>query len=150
VLLVIGIAAAAGIAGVVFSEYFAPQPTRTVDEDVDTDAPVSKRGTFRGADDVHHVSGTVSVHAGEPAQLSFRNYQATSGPDVYFYLADDGEFEEANAVRIPVPGGVKDGQATLRGNFSLPLPSGVDLATRTRLVVWCQRFGVRFGEARLE
>jgi hypothetical protein len=51
---------------------------------------------------------------------------------------------------VLVPGGIGEGQATLRGNFSVPLPKAVDSEQHTRVVVWCQRFGVKFGEAALE
>jgi hypothetical protein len=48
-----------------------------------------------------------------------------------------------------VPGGAEDGEATLRGNFNVPLPAGFDPAAYQGLAAWCERFDVLFGSAAL-
>ena len=80
--------------------------------------------------------------------LRFRNYEATPGPDVFFYLAQMGDFDPDRALRLAVPGGAGEGQATLRGNFSVEVPSATP--EFSRIVVWCKRFGVQFGAATLK
>lgn len=135
--------------------FFAPQRAKYVDQPestVERELEPLKRGTFAGADAVHQVKGSVQLRgAGSRLSLRFSNYDATSGPDVYFYLARAGEFDPQTARRVVVPGGGTEGQATLRGNFSVVIDGGVsDLESYSRLVVWCERFGVKFGEAALE
>jgi hypothetical protein len=143
------VCAAVGLAAavLVYVVYFAPQGTQRVDQASIGEVVAVKRGTFAGADAVHEVSGDVVWH---PGGLRFSNYEATSGPDVFFYLSDGTAFEESKAVRVPVLGGHEGAQATLRGNFEVPLPAAADAGKHTQLVVWCKRFGVQFGSATLQ
>ena len=101
-----------------------------------------KSGDFASADAVHDVKGSVQLRgAGDRLSLRFTNYDATSGPDVFFYLAHDGTFDPAKALKVRVPDGGTEGQATLRGNFSVPVEGAHDPNSYSRLVVWCERFG---------
>lgn len=105
-------------------------------------------GAFTGADRLHSVSGTVTLyHDAEGAFLRFEDYEATDGPDVYYYLARSGEPIESG-IRVLVPGG-NEGRATLRGNFNVPLEGAMDWTTYDTIVVWCDRFDVTFGTAEM-
>ncbi len=141
-----------GIAAFIGLKYFAPKGSMIVDHPAPSHSTAAvASGTFRGADAAHDVSGSVSILRGEgEAHLRFEGYDATNGPDVYLYVSSnpDGAFDEG-ATRILVPGGSEDGQATLRGNFNVPLPDGVDPEQIGSVIVWCKRFGVTFGLAEL-
>lgn len=148
-LLVLG-ALAVGAFAFIGLKYFAPKGSTDVDHEAPADhAERLAGGQFSGADAAHHVEGTVTVvRDGDDALLRFEGYDATNGPDVYFYISPDreGEYNEA-ATKILVPGGAEDGQATLRGNFNVPLPADIDPETIGSVIVWCKRFSVTFGTA---
>ena len=145
-------AAAVGLAVFIGLKYFAPKGSTTVDQAGPSgSAAAIATGNFRGADATHDASGSVSILRGEgETHLRFEGYDATDGPDVYLYVSSnpDGAFDEG-ATKILVPGGAEDGQATLRGNFNVPLPAGVDPEKIGSVIVWCKRFGVTFGLAEL-
>lgn len=108
------------------------------------------RGVFRDGDSLHHVGGTVTLYEMDGAPfLRFEDYEATDGPDVYIYLVRGAtDTVDADDVKVLVPEG-KDGHATLRGNFNVPLPAGMDWTSYDGIVVWCDRFDVEFGSAAL-
>ncbi len=117
-------------------------------------ATALKAGSFEGADRYHHVSGTVTLYRLEDGSplLRFEDYDATAGPDVYVYLTPgdpEGSDVEAEGLRVLVPGGAEDGQATLRGNFNVPLPDHVDPDDWSGVAIWCEDFNVLFGGASL-
>lgn len=117
-------------------------------------ATALKTGTFQGADRYHHVSGTVTLYRLDDGShlLRFEDYEATDGPDVYVYLTPggpEGSDVEGDGLKVLVPGGGEDGQATLRGNFSVPLPGDVDPDDWSGVAIWCEDFNVLFGGAEL-
>ncbi len=134
---------------------FGPKRTTPVNEDLDRLDPSLAQvatGAFRGADSVHKVSGTVTMYDSDDGPLlRFEDYDATSGPDVYFFLSTDagGQYNAGQVLRVPVPGGAEDGQATLRGNFNVPLPEGAATGGWMSVIVWCDDFSVKFGHASL-
>ncbi len=142
--------------GWVFTQYFAPQPTTQVTHELSDhakDGTIIRRGQFVDGDATHSASGSVSLiqHAGGYS-LRFENYDATSGPDVFFFLSksEAGDFEGAPKHKLLVNGGVGEGQATLRGDFEVSL-SGVENPEQYRSVIaWCVRFSHRFGWAGLK
>lgn len=147
----LGLVALVSIVGAL---YFLPMPTTTVDEAAPPDTTVVKTGPYEGADAFHHGSGTVSIlrDAEGRHHLRFEAYDARAGPDVYFYLtpradADSTADVEEEGLRVLVPGGARGGQATLRGDFNVPLPYGFDPDRYAALVAWCDRFDERFGTA---
>lgn len=145
-----GAATLVGIIGVIGYVFFAPQSSRHVDqpETQDPKLPVLKQGSFSGADAAHDVSGRVQLRGtAQRLLLRFENYDATAGPDVFLYLSKSETFDPERALRVLVPGGGDSGQATLRGNFSVPVNTAAPPREYTRVVVWCERFGVKFGEA---
>lgn len=146
------VALAVGVAVAVGWRYLAPQPSTRVDDVAGAQALANaaplKAGAFTGADDLHEVTGTVALHeTADGRVLRFTSYEATPGPDVFFYLAQLGDFDPDRALRLQVAGGAGEGQATLRGTFSVPIPA--DAPEFSRVVVWCKRFGVPFGSALL-
>ena len=150
--LIVGAAVGLGIVAFVGLKYFAPKGSTTVDQAAPTDVgAVVASGTFRGADATHDAAGSVSILRGDgETHLRFEGYDATAGPDVYLYVSPnrDGAFDD-RATKILVPGGAEDGQATLRGNFNVPLPAEIDPEQIGSVIVWCKRFGVTFGLAEL-
>ena len=125
--------------------FFAPKPVDARDEAAPTGSEMITMGIFSGADSVHHVGGTVELLRDERGYiLHFADYDATAGPDVYFYLTKGGTFD-ADAVRVPTDAAT--GQATLRGSFNVRVPEGVEATAYSGLAVWCDRFGVLFGSA---
>jgi hypothetical protein len=72
---------------------------------------------------------------------------------VYFYLSPVAQpartQDVESGLRLVVPGGDEDGEATVRGNFNVPLPAGFDPAAYQSLAAWCDRFDVLFGYATL-
>lgn len=134
---------------------FAPKGSVSVDQPPPgAEFQEAKRGTFRDGAPGHAVSGTVTLLRGpEGDVLRFEDYRATAGPDVYFYLTPSADprttREVESGLRVLVPGGDEDGEATLRGNFNVPLPAGFDPAAFRGLAAWCDRFDVLFGSASL-
>lgn len=141
------------VVGAVAYAYFAPKPSTRVDEAAPSAATL-KTGQFHDGLPGHTVTGTVSIlrDATGALTLRFENYEATAGPDVFFYLtrtagAESAETVEGNGIRLVVPGGAGDGQATLRGNFNVPLPEGLNPAEFAGVAVWCDRYNAYFGGA---
>ncbi|HEV8360343.1 MAG TPA: DM13 domain-containing protein [Candidatus Thermoplasmatota archaeon] len=146
------------VAAAVGFVYLAPKGSTTVAQELPAGAMMgseARGGTLRDGAALHHSEGSVKLLEGQDGWfLRFEDYDATSGPDVYFYLtrgtSDWSAAEvEGNGVRVPVPGGAADGQATLRGDFNVPLAGGVDPAQYRGLAVWCRNFDTLFGYAAL-
>ena len=96
---------------------------------------------FKDADSSHKVSGTTSVlYNTEQKFLRFEDFSSTNGPDLYVYLATDESAEDF----------VNLGE--LKGNVgdqNYELSKGIDLEKYDTVLIWCQRFGVLFGSAKL-
>ena len=70
--------------------------------------------------------------------VRFENFESTNGPDLKVYLrADNGD-----AVSL----GTLSGNI---GNQNYEIPADIDLDIFTTVQIWCERFSVGFGEARL-
>lgn len=99
-------------------------------------------GTFLPA--VHTVSGSVKLITDKDdtkkKYLSFENFKTDEGPDLYVYLAEDKSARGAISV-------VK---LTQTGTFTLEIPAEAMLEKQKYVLVWCQRFSVLFGSAKLE
>ncbi|MGB0652736.1 MAG: DM13 domain-containing protein [Thermoplasmatota archaeon] len=150
-----GVAVVLVVGGVHAFDFLAPKDTTTVNEALDTSDPDLRQltmGSFSGADRAHSVSGTATLYKDSDGLfIRFEDYQATSGPDVYFFVssAGDGEYRDSQVTRLLVPGGAEDGQATLRGDFNVRLPAGLTASDVGSLIVWCDDFNVKFGHASL-
>lgn len=132
---------------------FAPKPSTMVAQ-ARPDGEVVRRGSFEGADGFHYARGTVEVlRVGDGHALRFEGYDARAGPDVYLWLLPTADARGADAeavgTKVLVPGGFMGGQATLRGDFNVPLPAGFDPAGFASLVAWCDRYDQLFGLALL-
>lgn len=136
--------------------FFAPKPSSTRDDPA-PEGTVLASGSFAGADSFHYASGTVQLvrQADGAHVLRFEDYDARAGPDVYFWLtpatAASGVGDvEADGVELATPGGFMGGQATLRGNFNVPLPADFDPAAWGGVVAWCNSYDVLFNFAPLQ
>lgn len=143
------------VAGLLAYPFLAPKASTAVQQPLPAGAgaPV-KQGAFRDGAPGHHAEGMVKVLRGSEGWfLRFEGYDATAGPDVYFFLSRVAEprttQEVEGGVKLLVPGGDQDGEATLRGAFNVPLPAGFDPAAWSSVAVWCDNFDVLFGSAPL-
>jgi hypothetical protein len=99
-------------------------------------------GSFLPA--VHSVSGSVKLiidkDDAKKRFLSFENFKTDEGPDLYIYLAEDKNAK----------GFISVAKLTQTGTFTLEVPAGVVFEKNKHVLVWCQRFSVLFGSAKLE
>lgn len=145
------VAAVALVAGVAWY-FIAPKPAELRSEAAPTGQVVAE-GVFRDGDPLHHASGSVRlVEVDGRTVLRFEDYDATNGPDVYVYLTPMAHATSASQVegdglkvRTPTP----MGQATLRGDFNLEVPAGVDVRAFGGVAIWCVTYNVLFGYAEL-
>lgn len=132
--------------------FLAPKPVETRSDAAPVGASL-KGGTFQDGEPLHHASGIVRLlQVADGHVLRFEGYEATSGPDVYFYLtpkqhATTTQEVEGDGVKIRTP--TVMGHATLRGDFNLDIPAGVDVAQHAGIAVWCDTYNVLFGYAEL-
>ena len=72
-----------------------------------------------------------------------------AGPDAYFYIGERGE-PSGNGIHIADDKGTLEILGTYRNeDIVLTLPGGKTLRTIRWLSVWCDAFGVNFGEVRI-
>lgn len=96
-------------------------------------------GTFAGRN-AHSVKGSAVVLNDGTAQrfLRLEDFEATNGPDLKVYLrADDDRYVSLGALKGNI------------GSQNYEIPPEVDLATYSTVQIWCERFGVLFGDASL-
>lgn len=116
-------------------------------------ATVLASGSFVGVEG-HEVSGTVSlVESDGSLFLQFRNYQQTSGPDVFIYVTPSDEPTTGDTVgagtKVKIDGGEDGGESTKTGTFVQKLPESVSADDVEGIAVWCDQFSVPFGYADL-
>lgn len=116
-------------------------------------ATVLASGEFVGVDG-HDVSGRVSlVDRDGDLYLQFRDYEQTSGPDVFVYVTPADEPTTSGPVnagtKVRLDGGGDGGEATKRGTFVQKLPDAVSADDVEGIAIWCEAFGVPFGYADL-
>ncbi len=106
----------------------------------DESPTISKIGEFRGLAG-HQASGKAElVLVGDAMYLRFEDFQVTNGPDLRVYITKDGN--------------VKDGIHLEKlkgstGNQNYELPDTIDTDIYNTVVIYCQPFGVYFGDAKL-
>jgi electron transfer DM13 len=97
-------------------------------------------GTFRrdlkGSDAFHWGEGTVSVG---PRAIALAGRLAP-GPDYKLYLSPEYLETKADFLRAK-PTMVRVGDVKTFENFVIPVPTGIDPAAYSAVVVWCERFG---------
>ena len=126
---------------------------RPVDEAMPTAQGVSpaqtlETGTFYSI--LHPTAGTATIYrlADGTRILRFTNFKTSNGPDVHVYMvaADDAK-DNATVLRAGfVDLGVIKGNI---GDQNYILGPDVDLSKYRAVSVWCKRFSVNFGAARL-
>jgi Electron transfer DM13 len=102
---------------------------------------IDARGNFVSGE--HHTSGVVTVLGNDSSQrfLRFEDFETSNGPDVNVYLVNG-----AAGISDHVDLGDLSGNI---GNQNYEIPDSVDLGTYDTVVIWCVRFSVAFGQARL-
>jgi len=119
----------------------------TVSEGMDEmkpDSPESsveilKTGSFEGLAG-HYADGTAKIiKVGDLTYLRFENFEVTNGPDLRVYLTSDGDVK--NGLHLEKLKGNKGDQNYLLEN--------IDLQMYDTVIIYCQPFGVYFGEAQL-
>ena len=102
---------------------------------------VLKTGEFKGADFFHNAKGLAKIiETGDQTFLRFENFEVTNGPDLRVYLTNN-EGDVKNGVHLEKLKGSKGDQ-----NYSL---ANVDYEKYDAVVIYCQPFGVHFGQANL-
>lgn len=112
-----------------------------LDEILDkSNAIIVFRGSFQNA--VHPTSGIAKVITQENKKLLvFENFRTDPGPDLRVYLATSTsptDFVEIGTLKAS------------SGNFSYELDSNINIEQRNHVLIWCKRFSVLFGNAKLE
>ncbi len=105
-------------------------------------SPATRSGTFTSLE--HTTTGTAKVGVtpdGRPV-VFLENLDTSNGPDLKVYLSPQTQGEVAGGVNL---GDLKGN----KGNQTYSVPPGTDLAKYQSVVIWCQRFSVGFGVAKL-
>lgn len=91
---------------------------------------------------VHPVSGKAAWHkAGNIQTLLLSNFSSDSGPDLKVYLSKD-----ITASSFILLGDLK----STTGNQTYNIPNTASTADYKYILIWCQRFSVLFGSARIQ
>jgi len=111
-------------------------------ESMDVQEMTKSSGIFVGVGDgIHDATGDAMVLSIDDTQyLRFENFKSTNGPDLYVYLSTDEQASDYVSL-----GKLKANM----GNQNYEIPSDVDLAKYSKVLIWCQAFSVLFGSAEL-
>ncbi len=123
----------------------ASLPT-TVSEEMDKDSSrenslvITKTGEFEGLAG-HKAEGIAKIiQANDMTFLRFENFEVTNGPDLRVYITPEGDVHQG--IQLEKLKGSKGDQNYLLEN--------IDLGVYDTVVIYCQPFGVYFGQASLE
>ncbi|NRA87777.1 MAG: DM13 domain-containing protein [Rhizobiales bacterium] len=109
-----------------------------------------RQGSFKNADAYHKGSGEVKIiQVNGRDTLRFENFKVTNGPDLYVWLVESSNVENANTVK----NGKTFEVAVLKGNIgnqNYDLPEGTNIDDFGSVVIWCKQFGVLFASASLK
>ena len=146
------------VLGIVAWYAFRPERlfiNRTVNETVPVTTAASSaeavslaQGTFHS--NAHETIGTATILSLSDGRriLRLTNFSTSNGPDVRVYLVaapdvnDEATFQNADVIELGVMKGNK-------GDQNYDVPTDVDLARYRTVTIWCKRFSVNFGSARL-
>ena len=108
--------------------------------DTDTnEIQVLKTGEFKGADFFHYAKGLAKIiESGNQTFLRFENFEVTNGPDLRVYLTSDGDVKKGIHL---------DKLKGSTGDQNYVLGDDVDIEVYDTVVIYCQPFGVYFGQA---
>ena len=99
---------------------------------------ILKTGEFKGADFFHNAEGLAKIiKNGDQTFLRFEMFEVTNGPDLRVYLTADGDVK--NGIHIEKLKGSTGDQ-----NYVL---DDVNADVYNTVVIYCQPFGVHFGQA---
>lgn len=103
------------------------------------------RGSFEPV--AHSAEGTATTirTASGDRVLTLTNFEVDNGPDLRVYLVAGPARDESEVEDFRDLGGLKGN----RGNQQYELPSGLDLARYSTVVIWCRAFSVHFARAPL-
>ena len=141
----IALAAVAGLAWLAFG-FFGIQAA-FIDDEVDGDADTGTpgeivtlaSGSFSG-ESRYDITGQALVlnDGSEQRFLRFEDFESDNGPDLKVYLrAANGDFVNLGELKGNI------------GNQNYEIPVDVDLSVFDTVQIWCERFGVEFGNATL-
>jgi hypothetical protein len=102
----------------------------------------AKMGAMLMGSGGHHASGTVTFGMGmhDRRVLILKDLKVDKVPDGYVYLARNGDLMN----------GVELGKLNkFSGNVSFALPAGIDPMEFDSVIIWCKKFNVEIGRARL-
>ena len=95
-----------------------------------------------------YIKGFRCTSSSGPSNPFFPSYDG-AGPDAYFYVGERGE-PSGNGIHIADDKGTLEILGSYRSeDIVLTLPGGKTLRTIRWLSVWCDAFGVNFGEVRI-
>lgn len=101
---------------------------------------VLKMGEFKGADFFHNAKGIAKIiEIGDQTFLRFEMFKVTNGPDLRVYITPDGDVKKG--IHLDKLKGSTGDQNYILDN--------VDLGTYDTVVIYCQPFGVYFGQSEL-
>ena len=119
----------------------------------DTSNPITSSGTFNSTGQslllqgnfenaVHSTSGIVKVYEDKNKKrtLVLENFKTDAGPDLRIYLAEDKSV--TNFIQIT--------DKVQNGNISLEIPSDADLNKQNHVLIWCRKYSVLFGLAKVK
>lgn len=108
-------------------------------QESDASPDLLKSGMFEGLAG-HSAEGTAKIiQVNEMTFLRFENFQVTNGPDLRVYITPDGDVK--NGIHLEKLKGSKGDQNYLLEN--------IDVDVYDTVVIYCQPFGVYFGQAEL-
>ena len=112
--------------------------SKMVGNDDPDEIQILKTGEFKGADFFHNAEGLAKIiKNGNQTFLRFEMFEVTNGPDLRVYLTADGDVK--NGIQIEKLKGSTGDQ-----NYLL---DSVDTNVYNTVVIYCQPFGVHFGQA---
>ena len=106
------------------------------------------RGNFRSL--AHETKGVATIYklADGKQTLRLTEFETSNGPDVHVYLTAAEVEKGSDAVKTAgfIDLGSMKGN---KGDQNYDVPADVDLGKYKHVAIWCARFGVNFGLARL-
>ena len=109
------------------------------DSSEQTGPEILKTGEFEGLAG-HNAKGIAKIiQVNDMTFLRFENFEVTNGPDLRVYITQDGDVK--NGIHLEKLKGSKGNQ-----NYEL---NDINIEQYNSVVIYCQPFGVYFGEAEL-
>jgi hypothetical protein len=120
----------------------APSVTNETEMEILQEAEKIAAGMFM--DGKHTTSGKVEIvfdkNDTKKKYLSFKGFKTDEGPDLRIYLAEDTKAKAYTEIS----------KLTKTGDFLVELPTDAMPDKQKYVLIWCQRFSVLFGSAKLE